>query len=311
MICEPVIKVGFCVAYDWHLLRNSIPPIYDRADRICLALDKDRHSWSCNPYDFDDKAFFSFVKSIDISHKIDVYEDDFSIPSLSARDNCNRHRKLISERLGLGGWHVQIDSDEYFLDFNNFADILLKINSHPTGREKPVNVLANSITLFKKLDSGYLYVSCEKGKIEAVPIATNLPHYERARHNGHFNIHTNAFFLHESWARDAEQLNFKISNWGHAAEELKMVAYRYSYLRLWNALDENNFFFVKDFHPASPKTWPRLDFVPGKTIEELRGHFKRLAFSRSVLGIFFRNSRLLMKIVQMFEVLHKYLLKKN
>lgn len=75
---RPKIKVGFCVAYDWVLLKDSIPRVYDNADEICLSIDKYRTSWSgAKKYEFDENAFRSFINQIDTGHKIRVYEDFF------------------------------------------------------------------------------------------------------------------------------------------------------------------------------------------------------------------------------------------
>ena len=94
---DKIIKTGFCVAYDWELLKYSLPGVYEESDMICLAIDKDRHSWSCNKYEFDDKAFYDFIKKTDRENKIDIYEDDFSLSHLNARENCNRHRTLLAK----------------------------------------------------------------------------------------------------------------------------------------------------------------------------------------------------------------------
>ena len=67
-----MIKVGFWVSYDWEFLKHSLPRVYNSADIICLALDKDRHSWKCNPFDFNNDAFYTFVKRLDIQNKIDI-----------------------------------------------------------------------------------------------------------------------------------------------------------------------------------------------------------------------------------------------
>ena len=48
-----MIKLGYCVAYDWDLLRYSIPKIYEHTDVICLSIDKNRQSWT--------GEFFSWV----------------------------------------------------------------------------------------------------------------------------------------------------------------------------------------------------------------------------------------------------------
>jgi hypothetical protein len=36
-------------------------------------------------------------------------------------ENETRERMMIAQRMGEGGWHVQVDSDEYFLDFGTFS----------------------------------------------------------------------------------------------------------------------------------------------------------------------------------------------
>src|SRR6478609_6414773 len=111
-MADKIIKVGFCVAYDWHLLKRSVPLIYPHADVICLSVDKNSKSWGGEKYSFDKRAFREFVSAIDTQNKIDVYEDDFSLPQLSAMENDTRQRNLMAKRMGAGGWHIQIDSDE-------------------------------------------------------------------------------------------------------------------------------------------------------------------------------------------------------
>lgn len=291
-----MIKVGFCVAYDWELLEISLPRVYEAVDLICLAVDKDRHSWSCNPYNMDNRAFYEFVNSIDIDNKIDIYEDDFSLRELNARENCNRHRTLLAERMGPGGWHVQIDCDEYFVDFGHFAKQLKRLNSHPTGKEKPLNVLANLVTVYKRLENGYLLVDTNSSCIETAPFATNSPLYERARNNGHFNIYTNSLVLHESWARNEAELRFKIANWGHSAEELNSSLKQESYLKLWCALDEHNFMYAYNLHPAKPDVWPRLRYCGANNIKELIANFGQAETPYSKLWLALRNNRNIARI---------------
>lgn len=295
------IKVGFCVAYDWELLKDSLPAIYNFADIICLAVDVDRHSWSCNPYTFDSDSFYAFVRTIDIEDKIDIYEDDFSLPELNARENCNRHRSMIADKMGMGGWHIQIDCDEYFVDFEKFVSRLTKICSYPTGKEKPLNVLANLITLYKKLQDGYLLVDSSAGEFETVPIATNVPHYERARQNGHFNIYTDSFVLHESWARTEEELQFKISNWGHSAEELSSDLKQDSYISFWLALDKFNYKYAHNFHPANPTVWRKLKYFESRSIKDLIS-IALPGFPHSMLWLKVRNNR---NIARIRHLVHK------
>ena len=286
-----LIKVGFCVSYDWELLRKSVPRIYAQADLICLALDKDRKSWSRNTFEFDDHSFYKFVKELDVEKKIDIYEGCFSLPDLNARQNCNRHRMLIAERMGKGGWHLQIDSDEYFLDFAGFVDELRKINRNPTGSEKPVNVLACWVPLIKKIDGGYLYVNFKNQIPETAPFATSKPDYQRARHNGHFNILLPYYVIHETWARSEDDLWFKISNWGHSSEELDELEKRQSYFNLWKSLDSRNFQYVSNIHPTKGETWPALGYCSGDTIDSFITNFVMPNFPLRKWELRLANSR--------------------
>src|SRR5690606_17128011 len=132
---------------------------------------------------------------------------------------------------------------------------------------KGINVCANWIPVIKKVEEGYLYVDFGNEIPETVPIATNNPCYERARHNGYFNMLTDCFVVHETWARSDDALWFKINNWGHSSEELEANRKKKSYYKLWQALDADNYQYITDFHPATPKTWPKLKFGVGTDIK--------------------------------------------
>jgi hypothetical protein len=296
MNAEAIIKVGFCVAYDWELLKNSVPIVYEQADIICLALDKNKKSWAGNPYEFDDKAFYQFVRDIDKDNKIIVYEDDFALPELNSRQNCNRHRMLIAEKMGKGGWHIQIDADEYFLNFRGFVDYLKQINPCPTGKEKPLNVSCPFIPLIKKTKNGYLFVQYEGKLPEMIPMATNVPDYQRARQNGHFNHYTSFYVVHDTWSRGEEELLYKINNWGHASEELEQRERRMSYFKLWQSLDEYNYQYLRNFHPAKAETWPALGYFEGENIEIFLQNFSVPNFPMSKFELFLKNNRNIARI---------------
>jgi hypothetical protein len=266
---EKTIKVGFCVSYDWMLLKKSIPPIYKEADTICLSIDKNRKTWNGQSYAFDEVAFRDFICTVDIEKKIDIYEDEFFIPQFSAMENDTNQRLLMAKRMGTGGWHIQIDSDEYFLNFRNFVSRLKTINNKPTGNEKPLNVCVLCIPLIKRLSSGFLYVDFKNKTPETFPVATTRPAYVRARLSGHFNIIIPEYVIHETWARSDDDLWHKINNWGHSSEELDGEKRKLSYYNLWKSLDDFNFHYVNNFHPAIAETWPALQYMEADSVEEL------------------------------------------
>lgn len=260
---KPKIKVGFCVAYDWELLKNSIPRVYNAADTICLSIDKNRTSWSGKKYDFDESAFQGFIAQIDTQHKIKIYEDNFSLPDLSSIENDNRQRNMMADFLGKGGWHIQVDSDEYFLDFEGFVNYLTNHFPDP-DTIKPINVCCNWVSLIKRTENGFLYVNNSSSQLETMPFATNFTVYKNARRSDSFNHISPFFVIHETWARGEEELENKLSSWGHDAD----FGNKESYLKLWKAIDVYNYQYISNFHPLKSTVWQKLGYCDGKNIEE-------------------------------------------
>lgn len=254
------IKVGFCVAYDWHLLQYSLPLIYKQADKICLSLDMDRISWSGNRFSWDEKGFREMVNKIDIDRKIKVLEEDYYLPELQPMQNEVRQRNKIAEFLGEGGWHIQLDTDEFFLNFKSFVDYL-----HRLKPQRKINVVCPWITLYKQDLGGFYYIKSEKfEQVEFIQIATKWPHYEYGRRNGYFNIHTDFAILHLSWARSEAEIWEKLNNWGHKNDfDIK------EYFERWKDLNNSNYFTYKNLHHVKAEAWPGLDFLPAKSLDEL------------------------------------------
>ncbi len=243
------IKIGFCIAYDWEYLRISLPLVYESASVICISFDQDQISWAGNKFYLDEKALNEFIHDLDKDNKVKVYKDDFHLSNLSPMENEVRQRKKISEFLGEGGWHLQLDTDEYFIDFEGFASYLRKLRP-----SRPVNVVCPWYIMFKQVKEGFLFVQSKTP--EYIPVATNKPEYHFGRSNGHFNIKTNFLILHQSWARSKEEVLQKIQNWGHKNDFDVM-----KYFELWETLDTNNYADLRNFHPVEPEVWERLELV--------------------------------------------------
>jgi len=242
-----VIKVGFCIAYDWKLLYYSLPLIYDQADVICLSLDSHRISWGGEKFQFDEKEFKTFVTGIDLNQKIRVLEDSFYLPELSPMQNEVRQRNKMAEFMGDEGWHIQLDCDEYFVEFKSFV-AFLKGNQTQSGS---TNICCIWITLFKKLSNGFLLINPQrKASLETVTVASRKPQYRYGRKNGNFNFYTNYRILHQSWARSEEDIKQKISSWGH-----KNDFNGDQFIDFWKSVDEANYKTAKNFHPIDPPQW--------------------------------------------------------
>jgi hypothetical protein len=281
----PPIKVGFLVSYDWYLLKNSLPLVYTKADVIYLALDKKRLTWSGNTFDFDEYAFKEMIKTIDCDKKIYIYEDDFFVKGLTPMQCEVRERNLLAKEMGEGGWHIQLDADEYFLRFNEFTNFLKKI---PLS-QKEINICVVLINLFKKTEKGFLYTM--HNELELIQVATNRPLYEHGRRNGYFNFISPFFLLHNTWARNEEEIWQKISNWGHTSDFDTE-----KYFQFWKSVNEENFKNIKNFHPIYPSAWKALGFTEAKNIEELILKFSEKKFPLNKFQLFLINNRNIARI---------------
>ncbi len=283
-----LIKIGFCVAYDWHLLRYSLPLIYDHADYICLSIDKDRISWAGEKFSFDENSFKSFVQAIDKENKIKIFEENFHIQSLSPMKNEVRQRNLIADYMGKGGWHIQLDCDEYFLEFERFVHFLRKL---PVRQTIKSNITCAWITLFKKSSRGFFYIPPTTSSIEFIQVATKDPLYEYGRRNGNFNLDTNFMMIHQSWARSEQEIYQKLNNWGH-----KMDFDIERYFNKWQSLNESNYREFQNFHPITPTAWPSLVFGEGSNIEDFIQKIGIPTFPLSRFELMLRNNRSMARI---------------
>lgn len=294
---KELIKVGYCVAYDWKLLAKSLPLIYDGADSIILSLDKDRISWSRQRFDFDEQAFELFVRSVDTKGKIKIFEDNFHLQGLTPMQNEVRQRNAIAREHGEGGWHIQLDCDEYFIGFSDFVCYL---HSIPVGRTKRTNICCPWIVLYKEVPEGFLVVNYEqKENVEFIQVATREPRYEYGRRNGDFNILTQFPLLHQSWARASVEIWEKVRNWGHSTD---FDSERFC--RRWDSIDLSNYQTFRNLHPVKPTQFPSLKFCDSSSIVTLFGseNFRDLIYY-SKLDFILANSKQLSRLRKLARII--------
>jgi len=252
---ETKIKVGMLVSYDYAYVRNSLPLIYPFADSITFAIDKERKTWSGESFEIPD-SFFEWVESFDTEKKINIYEDNFFVPSLTAIECDTRERNMLAAYMGQGGWHLQIDSDEYFLDFKGFVHYLRTIEV-----EKDTQVYAKWITMYKKNNQDVFLIDTN----EVFPAASINPKYKLARlSETSNNIYTGFKVIHQSWAREEDEIELKIRNWGHNTDFDAQA-----YFNFWKSINKQTYKYVRSFHPLDAWLWPSLDYFEAKDIQEL------------------------------------------
>lgn len=265
------IQVGFLLSYDYELLKNAIPPIYDSADSIFLAIDKDRLTWIGNLFYIDD-SFFLWLKEFDKDNKIELYEDNFYVPELSTMECEVRQRKMLANKMGIGNWLIQLDADEYFLDFKNFVKTLESYNRFLDNPQKnPIQIAVFLINIYKQVETGFLYVDCASKCMAA----TNFPNYKVGRNTRRRVIYTKHLMFHETLSRDEKELEFKFNNWGHKDE------INPQFLEKWKSATIDNYKSLSNLFYLEPHKWRKLNYVKGNTINEAIQNFNDNNFAPS------------------------------
>ena len=255
------IHVGFLLSYDYENLKKAIPPVYEGADAIFIAEDKEYRTWSGEQFEVF-SSFYDWLEEFDTENKIQIYKDDFYLPELTAIENDTRERTMLSEKMGVGNWLVQVDADEYFIDFDGFVKNLRKYDHFLNKPEKtPVQIAGFLINMYKYTDDGLLYVD----QPTKVLLATNYPKYTYARQNRKRIIYVDSLLMHECISRSEEDLMTKLTNWGHSKDfDIK------SYVDKWRTVNKNNYKEMQDFFYLEPSGWKSLDFIDSKNIDEIK-----------------------------------------
>ncbi|MGX7668339.1 hypothetical protein [Flavobacterium pedocola] len=274
------IHVGFLLSYDYELLKLAIPPVYKYSDRIFIAIDENSMTWSGNKFDVD-PSFFTWLKAFDTENKIELYYDNFHVPELTTTQMDTRERKMLSDKMGIGNWLIQVDSDEYFIDFESFVKQLRKYDHYLDNPEKnKIQIAAFWLIIYKYTENGILYVDKPMKSI----FATNYPNYKAFRRTNERVIYLDSLVLHESVSRSEEELRFKLKNWSHNTHVNE------SFLDKWLKVDETNYKDYQDFYYIEPDRWKTLEYFPTKNIEEVKQYTnasKKLKLGKSYL--FFKN----------------------
>lgn len=274
------IQVGFLMSYDYELLKKSIPPVYDLADNIFLALDHKQRTWSGNHFEVD-PSFYEWLKTFDTDNKIIIYENDFYVSEISTIENDTRERHLLALKMGIGNWLIQVDSDEIFIDFEKFVNRLRKYDSYLVNPEKhPIQFAGFHINVYKYLDEGLLYIN----KPTKLILATNYPNYHCAKNTRERIVYNEDFILHEGLARTEEELELKLANWGHKQD---VNAF---FLEKWKRADKDNYKTIKDVFYLEPEIWKELGYFPSKSLPELKKMVQNDASLKiPKMKLFFRN----------------------
>lgn len=254
------IKVGFLMSYDYKLLKISLPLVYTEADSITIALDENLITWSGEKFEVEDD-FFLWIKSFDTEKKITLYRDNFFDSSLNAMENEVKERRMLASQMGIGNWIIQIDSDEYFVNFKKFTEELRLRNKYLNNPENnQIQIAGYYVNLYKYTDDGILYVSKSRDQ----KFATNYPGYVTGRNTKQQVIYIPILVIHECLSRSEEEIRTKFTNWGHA-HQINLE----EFLDKWRKINKSNYKEFENLFYLEPEKWKKLEYVEGRSIPEI------------------------------------------
>lgn len=261
-----MIKVSYLVSYDYSMLLTSVEQLYQHVDKIVIAIDKDRKTWSGNTFEIPE-SFFDKIRNYDKRNIIEFYFDQFYIPSLSPMECESRERNMVLKKLGKG-WKIQLDVDEYVYEFKEVKKYLKKywfLTLFP--KYTSLCIQGNLVTLYRELSNGYLFIDNN----ESFPFITNQTSNTHTRRNDKVRNHNaNIKVIHQSWARPENEILKKINNWGHRDDFDTQ-----HYFEFWENLNSDNYGHYKNVHPLVPEVWKELHFLRTTSIDDFINIFEK------------------------------------
>lgn len=241
------------IAYDYRYALRTIQSYYSIADEIILGLDRDRISFSNLKFPFDDEDFFTSIEQLDTHRKIRVIEENFHSHG-HPLENEHYERKTLANHCKPGNWIIQIDSDEYILNPQEFKDWIKQAPGD-------VGIQGRWVTVFKQFGDDYLLVEEPDPFIAIGTKCRDL--YIDLRRTDQVQVRSPMIMLHQAWGRSRADLERKLRNWGHS-RDFNID----QYLHLWDSVNLENYRQFKDFHPLYPPYWPSLEKVRLNALEK-------------------------------------------
>lgn len=263
------------ISYDANrFLANSIKRYYNYVDEIVLGIDKDRITWSGNPFSINEDALWSELSLIDGDGKISIIEEDFH-QSKVAIENDNYERNFLKEQCS-NDWIFSFDADEMLVNakdfFYNFCPLaeryMYKMDLCMTWTT-PYKVVTddegNSQTLIIANPDDTPFFGENQGVVTSKNSTFTYARWTDKSGAGANRMMTPLVALHWSLCRPEKELHEKIHNIGHSDLVEKDPFYQ-----IWSKVTWENYHELENFKTSGlgGAQWPKLVAIPSEHVEE-------------------------------------------
>ena len=263
------------ISYDANrFLANSIKRYYNYVDEIVLGIDKDRITWSGNPFSINEDALWSELSQIDGDNKISIIEEDFH-QSEVAIENDNYERNFLKEQC-THDWIFSFDADEMLVNakdfFYNFCPIvesyMHKMDICMTWAT-PYKVLTddegNSNVLVIANPDDTPFFGENQGVVTSKDSTFTYARWTDKSGAGGNRIMSPLVALHWSLCRPEKELHEKIHNIGHSDLVEKDPFYQ-----IWSQVTWENFHELENFKTSGlgQAQWPKVIPIPFDQVED-------------------------------------------
>jgi hypothetical protein len=263
------------ISYDANrFLANSIKRYYNYVDEIVLGIDKDRITWSGNPFSINEDALWSELSQIDGDGKISIIEEDFH-QSKVAIENDNYERNFLKEQCS-NDWIFSFDADEMLVNakdfFYNFCPLaeryMYKMDLCMTWTT-PYKVVTddegNSQTLIIANPDDTPFFGENQGVVTSKSSTFTYARWTDKSGAGANRMMTPLVALHWSLCRPEKELHEKIHNIGHSDLVEKDPFYQ-----IWSKVTWENYHELENFKTSGlgGAQWPKLVAIPSEHVEE-------------------------------------------
>lgn len=248
------------ISYDAHYLPKSIERYYNYVDEIVLGLDKNRTTWSNNPFSFDEEELWSQLSQIDGDSKISIVEEDF-VQSDVAIENDNYERNFLKDQC-TNDWIFSFDADEmlvnpkhFFYDFCPLVEDYRETHDICMTWATPYKEVGDT-TLVIAEEDGSPFFGENQGVVTSKNNTFTYARWTNQSAGGANRILSPLVALHFSLCRKSDDLHKKIHNIGHSD-----IVEEDPFYKIWSQVDMENYTQLKNFKTSGlgGAQWPSLE----------------------------------------------------